>query len=320
MKTVKEFVDGDPLNGMTLLVLSRSTGTTKKGSSYLKITFGDQTGKINANLWDIEKGGKYLIVGEVVTIWGGIEEYNGNLQLKITDVQESTDDASKFSKSTKFNTEIMWNKLVELVGTFQEPLTKYVTEEILLQPQFAAAFQKAPAAKSVHNAWMGGLLEHVWSLCTVAQPTIEHYQKNYNKKISRDKVLFGLMLHDAGKIIEYDYKSIAFKRTDIGIFTNHLVLGPAWVYEAANRFPEKDSKFKIERAHLMHILAAHHGRIDWGSPVVPASVEAILVHHLDNLDAKVLHALEFIEGNSGDVKNFSEDSWVERTPFYNYGG
>lgn len=320
MKTVKEFKEGDALSGMPLLVLSRNSGTTKKGSTYLKITLGDQTGKINGNLWDPEKGGDHLKVGEVVNVWAGIEEYNGNLQIKITDVQESVDDASSFAKSTKFNPEFLWSEIVHIVDSFKEPLTKFVAEEILLQPQFAAAFQKAPAAKVVHNAWIGGLLEHVWSLCTMAEMIVPHYQRNYKKEISRDKVLFGLIMHDAGKIVEYDYKSIAFKRTDIGIFTNHLVLGPAWVYETANRFQDKKSNFKLERAHLMHVLAAHHGRIDWGSPVKPASIEAILVHHLDNLDAKVLHALEYIEGNQGEAENFSERSWVEGTEFYNYGG
>src|SRR5690606_25193961 len=123
------------------------------------------------------------------------------------------------------------------------------------------------------------LLEHVISLCGIAEPVIQHYQSRYKVNLSRDKVLFGLIMHDAGKVIEYDYSKPNFGYTKIGKLTNHIVIGPAWVYETANRFPTKDGNFKLERAHLMHLLAAHHGKEEWGSPVKPSSLEALLVHH-----------------------------------------
>jgi 3'-5' exoribonuclease len=216
------------------------------------------------------------------------------------------------------------------VGAFTEPLTKYVAEEILIKHgAMVAAYKRAPAAKIIHNAWYGGLLEHVWSLCHMAKPIVAHYQSRYCEKISLDKVIFGLMLHDAGKVIEYNIDNPAFPLTARGLFANHIVLGPAWVYEKSNSWWNGDNqktnnpewgaeRFKLEQAHLMHILAAHHGEIDWGSPVVPASLEALLVHHLDNLDAKMMHAWELIERGDGEIPGFSERSWFNKTHYFRY--
>lgn len=319
IKNLKKF---DSLEGIALLVEKRSDGLAKNGKPFVSLVLRDKTGSIVGKLWD-NQSGLFPLFREncVVTVWGSVEEYNGSLQLKIGEAQESLEDPDSFSKQTEFNVEEMFGKLTEIIGSMKEPLTRFVCEEILLrQVAVTEAFKKAPAAKGMHNAWYGGLLEHVHSLCTIAEPIIRHYQTRYCKDLSRDKVMFGLMMHDAGKIVEYDYTKPAFNYTPIGQLTNHMVLGPAWVYEAANKFPEKNAlpDFKMQRAHLMHILAAHHGSNEWGSPVVPASLEAIMVHHLDNLDAKMLHALDFVKGKQGPVPGFSERSYFERVHYLQY--
>jgi len=327
MIALKDVTKETAVEGVTVLIEKRQEQTTKAGKPYLSLVVRDKSVSMNAKLWDYSEArhGK-LSEGSTVNIWATVDEFAGTLQLNIKDVGEALADATEFYKRTRFDVEEMWGDLVKLVGTFEEPLTKFVCEELLLKHEaFIYAFKKAPAAKSVHNAWYGGLLEHVHSLTTIADPIIKHYQTRYLEKISRDKVMFGLIMHDAGKIIEYDYEKPSFDMTNVGIFTNHLVLGPAWVYEKANLFMNtflqthgNVEKFKIERAHLMHVLAAHHGQIAWGSPVVPASIEAVIVHHLDNLDAKVLHALEHVEGKASTIKGFSERSRIEGTPFYQY--
>jgi 3'-5' exoribonuclease len=130
-----------------------------------------------------------------------------------------------------------------------------------------------------------------------------------------DKVLFGLIFHDAGKMHEYDPASPTFDVSLIGYLTPHIVLGPAWVYEAARQLPPELAANRLEIAHLMHLLAAHHGQEEWGSPVRPASLEALIVHHLDNLDSKVMHALELATHKPGPVQGMSERSFAERTPY-----
>lgn len=327
MIQIKDISKDAPAENVVGVIEKRQEAVTKAGKAYLSLKLKDQTGSIDAKLWDYspDKHGP-VKEGSVVHVWASVDVFNGSLQLNIKQIEEGLEDATEFAKRSRFDVESMWGDIVNLIGTFKEPLTKYVCEEILLKHEvFITAYKKAPAAKTVHNAWYGGLLEHVHSLTTIAEPIIKHYQR-YNPNLSRDKVMFGLIMHDAGKIIEYDYNSPAFGMTGIGIFTNHLVLGPAWVYEKANDYmdsflsiPDKSiTEFKNERAHLMHVLAAHHGILEWGSPVKPASLEAVLVHQLDMIDSKMLHAIELIEGKPGEVKGFSERSRFEATPFYNY--
>jgi len=329
---------------LEVLVEKASVANTKSGKPYLRVTVRTSNSSLDGVLWNFNTE-LQVKPGIVARISGKVDAYNGAKQLNLDGINLNTNTKpDAFARWTHMSVEEIWGDLVAKVGQFTEPLTKYVTEELLLnQAAMVEAFKKAPAARSVHNNWYGGLLEHVWSLCQLADFVVPHYQKNYLQEISKDKVMFGLMVHDAGKVIEYDYRDPTFKFTAIGHFTNHMVLGPAWVYEQANKwwntataggpltsdgtitlidYPNKNlmshEKFKLERAHLMHVLAAHHGQIIWGSPVAPASIEAIIVHHLDNLDAKVLHAYDFVKNKPGDVEGFSEQSYIEKARFYNY--
>jgi len=312
--------EGEELLQISALVESKSTSMTKQGKPFLRLSLKDENAALKCVFWeyDPEKSIK-IEEGAVYDFDLRVESYNGSLQGTVKSYFPSTRDPKSFAKKTSFDRAAMWQNLEETVAEFTEPLTKFVAQEFLFShKKVTEAFKEAPAARGVHNAWYGGLLEHVWSLCKVAEPVIEHYQKNYFKSLSRDKVLFGLIMHDAGKIAEYDFSTPAFKSTPSGILVNHIVMGPAWVYEIANKWPKKDedpATFRMERAHLMHILAAHHGRLEWGSPVKPATIEAILVHHLDNLDSKVLHAHDFVTGKEGSVAGFSEKSFIEQTSF-----
>jgi 3'-5' exoribonuclease len=319
--TISEIAKGDRINGIDVLVEQRTDGVGKDGRPFLNLSLRDQTGCASGKIWseNVPAFGHLFKEGALVNISGDVGEWQGKLQITIKDAAQSLADASKYFKTTLFDIEKMWSDLVALVGSMKEPLTKFVAEELLLNEGISNAYKKAPAAKAQHNAWIGGLLEHVHSLCTIAEPIVRHYQKpEYCEKISRDKVLFGLMLHDAGKIIEYDYMTPTFNYTPVGKLTNHIVLGASWVFETANKYKEKDrlSNFKMERAHLMHILAAHHGKQEYGSPMVPVTLEAILVHHLDNLDAKMLHALDFVKGKPGPIAGFSQKDWADDKPVF----
>lgn len=326
---IKDLVQGQSVEGMAGLVKKASIAETKAGKPFLRLEIMDKTGSIEGVLWDYDaENFRWLKEAAVVSVNADVGTYNGALQLKYAAILHAPSvSPDSFAKTTRFDVEEMWAKLVDTIGTFEEPLTKFVAEEILTKHgEVVAALKRAPAARGVHNAWYGGLLEHIWSLCQIAEPVIKHYKAHYFPKLSRDKVLFGLMLHDAGKIVEYDYSNPAFLHTGLGILANHMVLGPAWVYEACGKWLAKhetagDGKvwsamsakdFKMERAQLMHVLAAHHGKVEWGSPVKPATVEAVLVHFLDNLDSRMLHAYDYVvTGKPGGTAGFSERSWVE---------
>jgi 3'-5' exoribonuclease len=318
--------NGDQLDGLDVLIEKRSEAKTKNGKPYLRLTIRDKTGSLECVFWGYDPARHTHPEGSCCKVFGAMSSYNDTLQVTLADMQDSAAQAEAFAKSTRFDVEVMWTELAERIEAMTEPLTKFVAEEILLGDAMMEAFKKAPAAKTVHNAWYGGLVEHVWSLCRVADGVIAHYQKTYCEKISKDKVIFGLMLHDAGKVVEYDYSHPAFAYTAVGQLTPHIVLGPAWVYEKANKWRTDSLRagaltredFKLERAHLMHILAAHHGKIEWGSPVAPATMEALLVHQLDLLDSRVLHALDYITGKAGPTPGFSERSYFEKTAYLQY--
>lgn len=304
------------LTDQPFLVASRNEGQTKRGSTYLNVVLKGHGGReITGKIWDQHQPlFERFQIGHVLNISGRLEEYQGRLSLIIEDAEDSTANASEFQRQTHLDTENTWNKLRTLVDGMNEPLTRFISQRLMERPGFEEAFKRAPAASLMHNNWAGGLIEHVYSLCKLAEPVVAHYQRLYHAPVSRDKVLFGLIFHDAGKIQEYDIESPNFATSSVGKFVPHIVLGPAWVYEAAKHFPGKADPLEV--AHLMHILAAHHGKEEWGSPVKPASLEAVIVHHLDNLDAKVLHALEFVKGDPGPIPHFSERSRVEGTPFF----
>jgi 3'-5' exoribonuclease len=324
---ISELKVGMATEGITVLAAAAAEAVTKGGKPYYKMTIRDKSGSIEARIWDFNPT-KHPTPkeGNVYTVWGQIEEFAGTLQMHIRDLSDSPEPADKFAKWTEFDIGQMWTGVVDVIGGMREPLAKFVSEELLLKhTAIAEAFKKAPAARGIHNAWYGGLLEHTHNMLKMASGIIKNYWA-YCPQLSADKVNFGVLVHDLGKILEYDFTNPSFKHTAIGNLTNHLVTGPAWVYEAANRWSgsKQDDgslptdKFRFERAHLMHIVAAHHGKLEWGSPVAPASLEAVIVHHLDNLDSKMMHAIELVRGKPGQVAGFSEPSHIEKVAFVQY--
>jgi 3'-5' exoribonuclease len=323
---IKDLQTGMILESYHVLIETRTQNLTKAGKAYLKLSIRDTGGSLNCNLWDYDDLiHSFIKEGDTACITAVIETYNGSLQGNIKAIVPSNKSPMDFAKRTRFDVEKLWSELVDTVGKIEEPMTKFVAEELLLKhSDIIDGFKKAPAARGLHNAWYGGLLEHVWSMLRLAYPVVQHYQKHYCDKISLDKVLFGVLVHDMGKILEYDYSKPSFSFTMIGILTNHIVLGPAWIYEASNRWLKEVAKnedlahFKKERAHLMHLVASHHNTNEWGSPVQPASIEAIILHHIDNIDSKVMHALELVEGKPGPVPGMSERSYIERKEYMRY--
>ena len=316
---ISSLSEGMRFECLPALVVEKKVATAKNGKEYADLTVRDKTGSIKCKIWNYyEKD--YLAVGRVVTISGEIKSYQGTAQATLTEVLASSQSPEEYAKGSRFNIECMWTDVKAIVAKFEEPLTKFVAEKIL--ERYTDLLKKAPAATGIHNAWNGGLLEHVWAMCRMAPAIIENYKVLYGTPLSADKVYFGLITHDVGKIWEYDINNPAYPKTGMGLLVNHLVMGPALVFQMANTWmvsnTENKEKYCRERDHLMHIMAAHHGQLDWGSPVVPSTIEAIIVHQLDLLDSRVMHAMELIEGKDGPIPGFSEKSWSTGTSFMKY--
>lgn len=314
---------GMTIAGMPVLIVEKKVAVAKNGKSYADLTVRDSTGTLKCKVWNFTDE-EWIKAGAVATVSGDTSSYQGEVQFTIALLERNlTAKPSDFAKKSRFDVEKMFVEIEEVVNGFTEPLTRYVSRTLL--KNYKDGIKVAPAATGVHNAWVGGLLEHVWSMCNMAGPIIGNYKYNYGSKLSTDKVYFGLIFHDIGKIEEYDIYNPAFPKTPDGLLVNHLVLGPSMVWESANRWFEGEEKhgmsyaeFARERNHLMHVLASHHGTLEWGSPVQPVSLEAILVHQIDLIDSRVMHALELTEGKEGQIAGFSDKSWINRTPFLMY--
>ena len=307
----------------TAIVLERKEGTTKTGNAYLDLTVGDKSGSLECKLWGYtpELHGE-LKEGSVVNVHLTVSTYNGRLQGKIGTISPSSEDPRRLVKGTRFDPDAMADEVMAYVNLFTEPLTKKVAEELLAADW--ESFKQIPAAVGNHNNWPGGLLEHVWSMCRIASFVADHYKKLYKVPFSKDKVMFGIICHDLGKIVEYETDGVTCKYAPEGILVPHIVSAIGWVYSRANAWYQKNpdvmtkAEFVCERNQLVHIVAAHHGKEEWGSPVKPATLEAILVHQIDMIDSKFMHALGLIEGRPGNLLGFSEPSRTEKTSYMLY--
>jgi len=325
LSAISTLSEGTSVADLPVLVVEKKTATAKNGKAYADLVVRDKSGTLKCKIWNFNDCLDITGAGKVIKISVAISSYNGELQGIIDSFQACDLGAENFAKSTRFKTDEMYSDILEFIDEFTEPMTQSVARWIIMST--GKDFLSSPAATGVHNAWLGGLLEHTWGMLQLAKPIVEHYKNMYGAKLSIDKVYFGVICHDAFKTEEYDLGNLAFPKTPDGILVNHIVVGPARIYEACNKWWDSNivdaagtsgmpwNDFARERAHLMHLVASHHGQLDWGSPVVPSTLEAVLLHQLDMIDSRFMHALELVEGKEGPIKGFSEKSWTQRTQF-----
>jgi 3'-5' exoribonuclease len=299
---VKDFVAGQDLEGI-YLVVEAAIRAAKNGSKYIQATFCDRTGTIPVRQWDANDHvfAEYK-QGGYVKVRGRVEFYKSAMQMIVFAVQcadgEKINPADFIPVSTRPLDE-MERELDALVETFADPDYKRLLQAIFSDSEVKAKFIKGPAAASVHHAWCGGLIEHVLSACKTAQSIAE--QRPF---LNRDLLLAGVILHDIGKIEEID-PGPGFSYTDTGRLCGHIVLGTLLV----ERFITKLENFpKKKRDLLLHMILSHHGTHEFGSPVTPATMEAVALHHLECLDAKVQGIQSIIEREraAGNDSTWSE--------------
>ena len=302
------------------IVTQKSINKTKTGSDFAAITIQDGSISVKGNKWSYnsDKYDELLTIGSVVKVGGKTKLYNGAVSVEFDTIEPSDKSPSEFLRRTRFDVSKMYDDIMAILGTFTEPLPAYVAKQLLTK--YKDEFCKAPAATNMHQPWIGGLLEHTYSMLSLALPIIGHYQSKYGSQyFSRDKVLFGVIVHDLGKIFEYDLTSPSFQKTKLGKLENHIVKCPILIHEAAMEWYRSNAAtinfdFELEKAHLIHLIVTHHGKLEFGSPLVPASLEALLLHQIDMIDSQFMHALELVEGKAGSP-GFSEYSYKHKTEY-----
>lgn len=299
---IKNLVAGQEVEGV-FLVVEATIRAAKNGSKYIQATFCDKTGTVPVRQWDANDTvfGEYR-AGGYIKARGRVELYKNAMQMIAFAVQSAENekiDPSDFLPMSSRPLEEMERELDALLQTFTDPDYKRLLLAIFTDPVVRQKFVRSPAASSVHHAWCGGLIEHVLSACKTAQSIAE--QRPF---MNRDLLLAGVLLHDIGKIEELD-SGPGFTYTDTGRLCGHIVLGALMV----ERFVTKLENFPQKKRDLIiHMILSHHGTHEFGSPVLPYTMEAVALHHLECLDAKVQGIESIIERERamGAEGNWSE--------------
>ena len=260
----------------------KSLRDKKDGGKYLALILKDRTGEMEARMWDnAAEASPEFEQGDVVKLKGQVCRYQERLQIKVERIRAAVDgeyDPLDFLPSTTRNVDELWAELNLYVESFSDPHLKALLRAFLDDPEIAAAFRQAPAAKAMHHAWLGGLLEHVVSLMGVCELAAKHYSE-----IHRDLLLTGAVLHDIGKLQELVWKK-SFDYTIEGQLLGHITIGYGMIEQKLASLPGFPPRLRIL---VEHMVLSHHGRYEYGSPKLPMIPEAILLHYLDDMDAKM---------------------------------
>jgi len=263
---------------------TRQLRTKADSSTYLALTLADRTGQIEARMWEAAEAGEFK-AGEIVKLRGLVCRYQEKLQIKVDKLRradEATDaglfDLGDFVPKTEYDIDALWGKLEAYVAGFTDPHLKQLVQLFLDDPMIAPALREAPAAKALHHAWIGGLLEHVVSLLDICALAAGHYWG-----VNRDLLLTGAILHDIGKLSELRWGT-SFEYTTEGQLLGHISIGLAMVDRKTALIPGFPARLKLL---VQHMILSHHGRYEFGSPKLPMIPEAMLLHYLDDLEAKM---------------------------------
>lgn len=278
-------------------VVQKSLATGRTNKPYLRVTLGDRSGQLEGRVWEgaAELDGRFSR-GDIVHARGRVTSYQGVLQLTLEgleplgEAEKAAVSWAEFLPAAARPAEETWAELQEILGEVKNPYLSALLRSFCEDPAFRQEFQSCPAAKGMHHVYVGGLLEHTLGVCRLARTVGALYPLN------TDLLLSGAFFHDIGKIRELTYRT-GFDYTDEGRFLGHIVIGTRMVRDRAGAISGFPSALLL---HLEHLMLSHHGEYEWGSPKRPKTLEALVLHAVDDLDAKLSGAREWIAKDGGE--------------------
>ena len=266
----------------SFVVITKQVKPKKTGEPYLALTLGDRSGQIEAKMWDnVEDFLDAFEQDDFLKVKGLINKYKNRFQLtihKLRRMQEAEVDFADYLPKTTKDIGELWRTLAQFVGTIQNPYLKQLLELFMSDPEIAERYRSAPAAKSLHHAYIGGLLDHVVSLFRSCELMCRNYPQ-----VNRDLLYAGAFLHDVGKIYELTYNR-SFSYTTRGQLLGHMIIELEMLKAKVDQVPGFPAQLKTL---LEHLIISHHGEYEFGSPKLPMFPEALLLHYLDDLDSKM---------------------------------
>ena len=323
MQTQRRFINqmraGEAVD-QVFLVREKDLRTAKTGDFYITCVLVDRTGKVPARMWQASQ----TIFQSIPTdgflhVKGRTEDYRGTLQLVIEACRPLAADKvplADFVPVTELDVEVMWNDLLEILRAIKDEWLRGLVKKFVEDREMVAAFKKAPASMSLHQPFLGGLLEHTLNVAKAAKAMLPLYPS-----VNADLVLAGVLLHDFGKSAELG-GGTSMQYTERGQLVGHITMGVIWTEEKAKALAaERGEPFPAKTLNLLqHIILSHHGSMEFGSPKLPAIPEAFFLHYLDDLDAKVWMTTHQIATDPDAANPFTAYNRQLETRLYKHSG
>ena len=264
------------------VVAVKQVKSKKSGELYLSLILADRSGQLQANMWDnVNDALSAFEQDDFVKVKGVVHKYNGRWQLtvhKMRKLGDSEIDYSDYLPKTSKDVDQLWQTVCNYIESFENPWLKALLKEFCDDETIVSSYKNAPAAKTLHHAFVGGLLDHVVSLFNLCDLAARNYPQ-----VNRDLLLAGAFLHDIGKLHELAYqRSISY--TTKGQLLGHMIIELGMLHEKIERVPGFPEELRVL---LEHMIISHHGQYEFGSPKLPMFPEALMLHYLDDLDSKM---------------------------------
>jgi 3'-5' exoribonuclease len=288
----------------SFLVRDKALLTGKNGKPYVSLMMVDSSGAVDARIWDnVEQVAEAFQNGDIVKVKGQVQIFQGRKQIIVHRVEKARAEEfrlSDFMSAARRPPQQMYEELLKIAEELQDPSIRQLTLDVLKDPEIHPRLLQAPAAKSIHHAFVGGLLEHILSICGLMRAIHAHYELQ-GVEMRRDLLLFGAIFHDIGKVWELDVAS-GITYTDKGKLLGHMIMAVELIEKKASRilgFPEATKDL------LKHIVLSHHGRLEFGSPKTPMFLEAFVVAAVDDFDSKMNTINSFIKSEKESGEKWS---------------
>ncbi len=282
----------------TFVCISKQVKPKKTGEPYLALTLGDRCGQVEAKMWDnVEDALNAFEQDDFLKVKGLLNKYKNRFQItihKLRRLGDSEVDYSDYLPKTTKDIGELWQTLVDFVATFQNVHLQALVKAFMDDPEIAEAYRNAPAAKTLHHAYIGGLLDHVVSLFRSCDLLCRNYPQ-----VDRDLLLTGAFLHDIGKIHELSYNR-SFAYTTRGQLLGHMIIELEMLQAKLASLPDFPPELKTL---IEHLIISHHGQYDFGSPKLPMIREALVFHYMDDMDSKMAAVRAALASGAG------EDQW-----------
>jgi 3'-5' exoribonuclease len=284
------------------LVLNKQQRMTKSNKPYMILMLADKTGQMEARVWEPgdPRIAREFERGDVVKVRGCVTRFDDRCQIKVDHLRKAlAGEAAQedMLPATIFDVNELWDRLQTTVESIADPDLKRLLEALLGEPEIARAYREAPAARQLHHAWLGGLLEHVVSLLGLAEKVASHYEM-----LDRDLLLAGVVLHDIGKIRELTWAT-GFDYSVEGVLLGHIQMGVDMVEKTIDGLPDFPQKL---RTLVLHLILSHHGKLEFGSPKLPMIPEALALNFIDDLDAKMMAVASEFEKSAREGRGADE--------------